>query len=370
MSAATIATVAAARTRLVLDHPWWSALALRLYPVLLADGHDLHLQTACTDGAHLWIRPAWWLALSPAERVGVLIHESLHCGLLHHLRRGSRDPRRWNIAADHAINLILLAAGVTLPSSALADPGYEGLSAEEIYALLPEDCGGGASCGEVSDGKSEAGEGEAGVWREATAAVLGDLARAGKLSGSAEEALTAALAPTIPWRELLAHHLTRAAGAEDTTWARLARRGLARGELRPATYANACGPLVICVDTSGSMDLETISTAIEEARACVDQCRPTQTVVIYADARVQRVDTIAPGEHYAVTSVPGRGGTDFAPALLASEQYDPVAIIYVTDGQGAYPKNYPDAEIIWLFTAAGVAAVGTTIYLPTIGASK
>jgi hypothetical protein len=39
----------------------------------------------------------------------------MHCAALHHTRREGRDLRRWNIACDHAINPLLVAAGFELP---------------------------------------------------------------------------------------------------------------------------------------------------------------------------------------------------------------------------------------------------------------
>ena len=49
--------------------------------------------------------------LAPKELEAVLAHEVLHCALGHHCRRGERDPKLWNEAADLAINSILVANG-------------------------------------------------------------------------------------------------------------------------------------------------------------------------------------------------------------------------------------------------------------------
>ena len=60
----------------------------------------------------------------------------MHCALGHHCRRGERDPELWNVAADFAINPILLGNGFVLPAGAPVDPTFNNLSAEEIYARL------------------------------------------------------------------------------------------------------------------------------------------------------------------------------------------------------------------------------------------
>jgi predicted metal-dependent peptidase len=59
--------------------------------------------------------------------------------LQHHTRRGGRNPRRWNMACDYAINPMLLDAGLTLPKDVLLDNRFRGMSAERIYNLLEEE---------------------------------------------------------------------------------------------------------------------------------------------------------------------------------------------------------------------------------------
>jgi predicted metal-dependent peptidase len=89
-----------------------------------------------TDGRRIVYDPAFVNSLQPAELEAVLAHEVLHCALGHHCRRGQRDPRLWNEAADLAINPLLVANGFSLPAGALIDPAFVNLSAEEIYARL------------------------------------------------------------------------------------------------------------------------------------------------------------------------------------------------------------------------------------------
>jgi len=70
----------------------------------------------------------------------------MHCALGHQCRRGEREPGLWNVAADLAINPILIGNGFTLPAGALIDPVFANLSAEEICArLLRRSTEGGAA---------------------------------------------------------------------------------------------------------------------------------------------------------------------------------------------------------------------------------
>ena len=67
--------------------------------------------TASTDGIEVTYSPKFCMGLSPEERVFLLLHETLHCAYLHMVRLMERDHRKWNIAADHVINLQLIERG-------------------------------------------------------------------------------------------------------------------------------------------------------------------------------------------------------------------------------------------------------------------
>src|SRR4029077_17910888 len=71
--------------------------------------------------------------MTHAKRVGLIAHEVMHCAAGHPMRLGGRDFEDFNIAADYAVNQIILKAGLELPDDRLYDAQFEGLSAEEIY---------------------------------------------------------------------------------------------------------------------------------------------------------------------------------------------------------------------------------------------
>jgi predicted metal-dependent peptidase len=95
------------------------------------------LPTAATDGKDIFFNPDYLISLPNAQQDGLLLHEVLHAALLHGLRRGVREPKLWNIAADIVVNGMIVQQGVfTLPPGGLRDPKLEHLSVEEIYELL------------------------------------------------------------------------------------------------------------------------------------------------------------------------------------------------------------------------------------------
>ncbi len=142
-----------ARAALVLDHPFFGSLALRLH---------LKADPACdglwTDGVTLGFNPQRVAAMSDAMVTGMQAHEVLHVVCGHHVRRDGRDEGLWNRACDYAVNGILLDAGFTLPAGFLDAPEHRGRTAEDIYAVLSrmqeEEKGGGT--GDKAQGEAEA----------------------------------------------------------------------------------------------------------------------------------------------------------------------------------------------------------------------
>ncbi|MFH1914542.1 MAG: VWA-like domain-containing protein [Pseudomonadota bacterium] len=123
--------VVRARTSLLLDHPFFGSLCMRMEP-----REDRACRTAWTDGRVLAYNPAFVEGLSEAQVLGMLAHTVMHPACQHHVRRNGRDAGLWNAACDHAINWVLLDAGFTLPPGHLDDSAYRGMSADAIYAEL------------------------------------------------------------------------------------------------------------------------------------------------------------------------------------------------------------------------------------------
>src|SRR5262249_45800459 len=93
-------------------------------------------RTMATDGFYIYVNPEFCDTLSEAEITGVFAHEVMHCVLGHIDRRGERDRGVWNVAIDHATNLLLRDFGFQLPSCGYCDPRFRSMTAEEIYAKL------------------------------------------------------------------------------------------------------------------------------------------------------------------------------------------------------------------------------------------
>ena len=146
---------------IILDHVFFGYFALTLEFLI-----DDSVGTACTNGSYIKFSRQFVATLTDAELEGLIIHEILHVVGKHHLRRNGREPDRWNIACDCAINpLITKLRGVRLPPNGTEDaPSLADVrrrasnwSAEAIYAILPEEEGGDGS-EEGDDGQCDLGK--------------------------------------------------------------------------------------------------------------------------------------------------------------------------------------------------------------------
>lgn len=105
--------IAGAKKMLRKTHPFYFFVLDRLRTV-----PDLKLPTMAVDDYHnIYINPKFALnELTLEECAGVLAHEASHVYRRDFARRGNRDPKLWNVAADFVINKVLLRDGHKLPS--------------------------------------------------------------------------------------------------------------------------------------------------------------------------------------------------------------------------------------------------------------
>lgn len=361
----------AARTALLLDHPFFGVLALQLRVV-----ENPAVPTMCTDGVTLQYSPSFMDTLSNDELIGVVAHEVMHCAAGHPWRRDGRDHKKYNIAADYAINQLLIDAKLTLPKGALIDPQWKGKSSEYIYSRLPNDSqSAGSSTGLSSPGADPAGTGgvsDAPVsddpttptvtetdWKQlAQQSLLGAKMR-GQLPASLERELSTALAPVVDWRSLLRKYVTEITRA-DYSWSSPNRRYLASGLYLPSLQSPACGPIAVAIDTSGSIDGPLLSQFASEVQAIVSELNPRYVDILWCDARLHRVDRFESGEVLSFDPV-GGGGTDFRPVFDHyadgnGENDAPACLIYLTDLEGSFPSDAPDYPVIWCTTSSRVTA--------------
>lgn len=345
--------VARARTALVLDQPFFGMLALRLRMV-----EDVSISTMCTDGKQIRYNPDFTSKLSDAEIQGVLAHEVLHCSNGHVWRREGRDPRKWNIAADYCINPIVESAGMQLPSCALKDPQFQGMSSEQIYKMLPTENDGDGGKGQSGFGQFEDAkdEGEAQAeWTVATVQACKVAQQAGKLPAALKRLMDELLSSVVDWKSILRRFVQITSARNDYSWSRPSARYAASGMYLPHIRGEQTPKIAIAIDTSGSIDGEALRQFISEMNSISDECKPEEIVLMYCDAEIQGVETFQQGDQIVCDPI-GGGGTDFRPVFfeLAKRGETPACLLYFTDLQGTFPETPPGYPVLWVSTGGAV----------------
>jgi predicted metal-dependent peptidase len=382
-----------ARAGLVLDHPFFGSLALRL-----AVQEDPACETIWTDGRTLGVNPAFIENLTLDETKGLLAHEVLHLANCHHTRRRGRDMKVWNRAGDFAINAILEDAKIVLPSNRLRDPEFDGKSAEEIYGKLanrpkedgPKDQGAGqddggdspppaggndqnagddsatgpsdpGGCGEIRDFPSEAG-GPAGSteisqqeqeWKIAAVQAATQARSRGTLPAGIARMVQEIANPKLDWRTLLRRFIEMSA-KNDYTWSPPNRRFIHQGLFMPSLRSEELKEIAIAVDTSCSIGEAELDQFAAEVNGILEEFETVATV-IYCDSKIAGIE-VFDRETLPVKLQPlGGGGTDFRPPFehLANEDKVPTCLVYLTDLECSSFPEEPGYPVLWVRTGDG-----------------
>ena len=119
-------------SKMMLSSPFFGVLALRLRLI-----PNENIPTACTDGRVILYNPDFVMKQDIERLKGLIAHEVMHPLMFHTTRRQKRDPKKWNMACDYAINPILLDSDFLLPEGGLVDREYKDMNAEQIGRLPP-----------------------------------------------------------------------------------------------------------------------------------------------------------------------------------------------------------------------------------------
>jgi predicted metal-dependent peptidase len=323
-----------------------------------------------TDGRSVFVNPEFARALGPAALDSALLHQVLHAALLHVPRRGARDRRLWNMAADIVVNgLIADIDGLALPEGARRDQQREEFSVEEVYELLlnegatpaeaeldlldlpPGLASGGSERESAATGRNAALEAH---WRNAHqhANIIALAVAQGRLPAHLARELGMIEPARLDWRA----HLWRYMAQTPTDFQDYDRRFISRGLYLDALESESLR-VFVAVDTSGSVDDRQIRALVGEVQGILRAYPHVSCELYYADSQAY-----GPYPLSADSAIPppiGGGGTDFRPFFAAIEgqrgPYETAVCIYLTDGYGDFPEAPPELPVLWVVTSGGRA---------------
>lgn len=352
--------ISASLLRLRIKSPFFATLALfaRFIP-------SPEILTAATDGKDIYFNPDYMRSLSTSQQIGLLLHEVLHAALLHVWRRGVRERKLWNIAADIVVNGAIAQFGAfELPSGGIRDEKLEHLSVEEIYEILQTevkqrfclaDCDlleavPGLSDDSLSTAKKAALEAH---WRNALqqAAVIARTTNQGNVPAGMERELSLLTSPQLDWRS----HLWRYLVQTPTDFMGFDRRFVGRG-LYLETLVGESVQVFTAVDTSGSIDNGQLKMFLSEVQGILNAYPHLKCDLYYADAEAYGAFSLNCDS--GIPQPKGGGGTSFVPffdKVQASwDGYTQGVCIYLTDGYGTFPDQPPELPVLWVVTPGGL----------------
>jgi predicted metal-dependent peptidase len=374
--------ISGAVTQLLLKEPFFAHLLANLSREISDRTQTIGLEK--TQGRYnLIVNPEYFdkILTSRDQRVAAIKHEALHFVFNHVFRAEKYENQEiYNLAADLVVNQylhpwpalpdaftlqLLNEMGVWLERDEPVGCYYEKLlkifkqsecegdgSGEGREQNGESDGGSGSKLQEASSGSNRRGDHQ--FWSQhspddAERSQHDDMLNQasqrteqwGNLPGPLQELINAMLerrAPQVDWRRSLRLF---AASAGRTRITHTMKRRSKRYHTRPGTRIKRYSKLAVALDTSGSVDDDTVSTFFSEIHS------------IECDAQVQQV---YPYRGQAPQKVAGRGGTWFDPVFEylnenRQDRFD--GCIYLTDGWADIPEVKPPCKVLWVICAEG-----------------
>jgi len=345
-----------ARVGLLLRHSFFGNLATRLRMVDCTD--DPRINTAATDGRCFYYDINFVDKLTPKQNEFLFAHEVLHNVFDHMTRRGSRDPDIWNIAADYAINQILIDDKIgerITQVKIFQDNKYRGKSAEEIYDIIFKkyDLQQLQALGELldqhldpeKDGSPDGKGGKKQYTKEELRKIRDEMkeamisaaqsAGAGNIPAGVKRMISELTEPKIDWRTMLRQQIQSTIKA-DYTWMRPSRRGWHTNAILPGMNYDQTIDICVAIDMSGSISDKQGRDFLSEIKGIMDQFKDFSIKLWTFDTQVYNMahitaDTIHEFDTYELK---GGGGTDFEAnwKFMKDENIVPKKFIMFTDG--------------------------------------
>ena len=326
----------------------------------------------------------YFLSLSEAEKIAVLIHECQHIINLHTSRREDRDHELYNIAADIAINQMI----DNLPEDALYPETFnfpENLNAEQYYELLvqekekqkkkqQEDPVGllgspnlldqSENTIDVHDWEEENNENIKELQRSVTEQLVKEAiySSKGNVPSNIENILNILKGKAkVSWKKELKKIISSRRGGKTETFKKRNRRFPHRKDLRGNKISRDKPTIIVGIDTSGSMEDEDILKGLIEINEVIKNIGELK--IIQIDTTIKGVETFDKNKFKKIKRI-GYGGTYMGecPRYIMDNNLQCDALVMISD---MYIENVSTDSnwrkfkkpVIWLTTSGSKVSV-------------
>ena len=308
--------------------------------------------TAWTNGKQIGYCPKFFLSCTPAQQIGLILHETLHVAFMHMFRGHGFDPMLFNMACDYVINLIIIDAGFELPPGALIDEKFRGWSAEKVAQYLLDEAE------EVPENMmqdiipSEKGDSEQieadlnDILVQASLKVQEIDPEMKSIPPAIRRHISLLRNPPLPWYRYLAKYFT-AYKKTGSNWSRPNKR-YAHVVYLPIKKSTVMGDLSIYCDASGSLTDAEFNTVLSEAWGIMKTLKPKSIKLTPFNHRLGETQTLKNKNSFESLDIKGKGGTEIGPVFHHIQENKPMVSLIFTDGLFDIPEELPTSQIIWV----------------------
>jgi predicted metal-dependent peptidase len=347
-----------ARVGLLLKHPFFGNMATRL---TLVDASDW-CTTLATDGRKFYYNNGFVDKLSAKECEFGFAHEVLHNVFDHLGRKESRDAMLSNVAADYAVNQILVDEKIGAVPKFLKifqDNKYRDKSFEEIYDELfskakkiniqdlgdmfdehldGDDGNGNENNDQNNPKKPRLTKEERDAIREEIKEAMISSAQsvgAGKIPAGIQRMIKDFTEPKMDWRELLRMNI-QSILKSNFSFSRPNRKSQHSGAILPGLLNEDTIDVSIAIDMSGSISDTQAKDFLSEIKGIMDEYQDFKIKLWCFDTAVYNYETFISDNADEILSykVKGGGGTAFEANWKFMQENDiqPKKFIMFTDG--------------------------------------
>jgi predicted metal-dependent peptidase len=339
--------------------------------------------TAYTNGRDTYFDPNFIEPLTEKQLNFLVCHELWHIALKQITtwkKLWKENPRLTNMAADYVANQMIVDADpngevVQFIEGGCLDPKYKGWNTKQVYDDLKkqqDEQGSGNGGGEPYDehdfeAGSELSEKEVEALGKAVDEALRQgMILAGKMGGNVDRTITRMLEPKVDWREMLRDFVSAISNDKEmSTWRKPNRRHLSSGTYLPSMFSETVGPIVVGIDTSGSIGQQELEQFLGELGNICQAVKPERIHLLWWDTHVAGVDVLEPGDYHDLVNKvkpAGGGGTDVSCVFdyVEREGIESEACIVLTDGYTPFPTA-PRYPVFWGMTTDVTAPFGTNV---------
>ncbi len=316
------------------------------------------IPTAATDGKKVMINEDFFRSLNSSQQNGLLLHEVLHMALLHVPRRGNRNPKKWNIAADYIVNdLIIRNSKFALPDGAIKSKNreYWDKSVEFIYEKLKDEKidDNQLDLLEVEFNDDKQDETSENYWKDKinllkNSSLYSSSKMQGFMPAGIEKEVEAVVDPEVDWRAALWKFMSKTPSDFDDLDRRFVYKKIyLEGLMTESVIAD------VCIDTSGSISDVQLEQFMGELNGILSSYPNIKVNLYYCDTELFGPYEL--GNSSKIPAPKGFGGTSFVPFFNAIEKNEVGftsvnrVAVYLTDGYGDFPKEC-SIPTLWLAT--------------------